>query len=115
MYPSHCELDVMLCQGLSKCLHLLMWVNQHRHIVGVWILNPVCVGGGGFSPQMVLLIHVQAAAVVVGGLGLCGESVRALTARNTDGQRSGETESLFHTRGSDPVAKAGRSERECYL
>lgn len=39
-----CILLVVNCMlrsvgALSKCLHLLMWVNQHRHRVGVWIPN----------------------------------------------------------------------------
>ena len=40
VYPAHRELCFWGGGGLSKCLHLLMWVNQHRHTGGVWIPNP---------------------------------------------------------------------------
>lgn len=54
-YPFYCEY-AMLYRGLSVCLHLLMWVNQHRRAVGVWIPNP---WGGQVLSYMALLIQTQ--------------------------------------------------------
>lgn len=68
VYLSHCELDAMLCQGLSKCLHLLMLVNQHRRIVGVWILNP-----WGEEVRVLAQVLVQAAVFCLWGEGTPSE------------------------------------------
>lgn len=58
---SHCELDAMHCRGLSKCLHL---INQHRRIVGVWILNP-----WGEEVRGLAQVLVQAAVFCLRGEG----------------------------------------------
>lgn len=64
----YCELYAMLCRGLSKCLHLLMWVNQHRRAVGVWIPNT----GGRTGPFLGGFAHLSVSPAV--GLCLWGES-----------------------------------------
>lgn len=46
-----------------------MWVNQHGHIGGVWIMNPE--GAVGPSTPCLLVILVQAAAEVRGVWGVC--------------------------------------------
>lgn len=69
VYPFfYCELYAMLCRGLSKCLHLLMWVNQHRRAVGVWIPNT----GGRTGPFLGGFAHLSVSPAV--GLCLWGES-----------------------------------------
>lgn len=101
----HCWFDAMQCGDLSECLHLLMWVNQHGHIVGVWILNPR--GEQGLSTDGV--VHSSPAV----RLCLWGwrHPVRVLTARTADGQWSGATRVPVPHWGSDPVAEAKRSGR----
>lgn len=96
-----------------------MWVNQHRHAGGVWILNP---SGRTGSAQRWSCSFECSAAPGLGGCG-CGwgfclrgwkHPVRVLTARKGDGQWSGERESHVHTVGADPVAKARVGHRECF-
>lgn len=92
VHPYHCELDAMLCRGLSECLHVLMWVNQHR-----W----PCLSA---SPAVVLRLW---------GGGTPSEPWQPGTLM-VSGVESGDRVLLPH-QGSDPVAKARRSQRVLFI
>lgn len=104
---------VMLCRGLSKCLHLLMWVNQHRRTVGVWIPNPWGVGVLSLDGFFCFFCSFEREPGNGGSVsGVRATRQEPLTARNADGQRSGEADPpLFHA--GDPASwqKARRSPR----
>lgn len=96
--------------GLSKCLRLLMWVNQHRHSVGVWIPNP---WGERALACVVLFFKCKPSS---GALSLGWKHpVRVLTARNAAGQWSGQRQSPSSTLGIWPRGESEEGHPECYL